>query len=246
MKILAIIPARMKSSRFPGKPMATINGRPMIEHVFKSVNSCKLINKTVVATCDKIISNHINAIGGISIMTSSKHKRATDRCAEALNKLERFQKSIYDIIVMVQGDEPMVSPKMISSGIKYLLKNKKLNVVNLISKISSREEFNDKNCIKVVFDKKFNALYFSRSPIPSDTRIKHNNFYKQVCVMPFRRDFLLNYLKMKETTLEAQESIDMMRIIENGYKIGLVKTNQKTFSVDTQKDLKKVRLYIKN
>lgn len=246
MKILAIIPARMKSSRFPGKPMATINGRPMIEHVFKSVNSCKLINKTVVATCDKIISNHINAIGGISIMTSSKHKRATERCAEALNKLERFQKSIYDIIVMVQGDEPMVSPKMISSGIKYLLKNKKVNVVNLISKISSSEEFNDQNCIKVVFDKKFNALYFSRAPIPSNARIKHNNFYKQVCVMPFRRGFLLNYLKMRETTLEAQESIDMMRIIENGYKIGLVKTNQKTFSVDTKKDLKKVRLCIKN
>lgn len=246
MKILAIIPARMKSSRFPGKPMTKINGKPMIEHVFKSVNSCKLINKTVVATCDKIISNHINTIGGISIMTSLKHKRATDRCAEALNKLERFEKSIYDIIVMVQGDEPMVTPKMISSGIKYLLKNKKLNVVNLISKISSREEFNDKNCIKVVFDKKFNALYFSRSPIPSDTRIKHNISYKQVCVMPFRRGFLLNYLKMKQTTLEAQESVDMMRIIENGYKIGLVKTNQKTFSVDTKKDLKKVRLYIKN
>lgn len=246
MKILAIIPARMKSSRFPGKPMATINGRPMIEHIFKSVNSCKLINKTVVATCDKIISNHINAIGGISIMTSSKHKRATERCAEALNKLERFQKAFYDIIVMVQGDEPMVSPKMISSGIKYLLKNKKVNVVNLISKISSSEEFNDQNCIKVVFDKKFNALYFSRAPIPSNARIKYNNFYKQVCVMPFRRDFLLNYLKMKETTLEVQESIDMMRIIENGYKIGLVKTNQKTFSVDTKKDLKKVRLYIKN
>ena len=141
MKIVAIIPARMRSSRFPGKPMKKINGTPMIEIIYNKVNACKFIDKTIVATCDYEIKNHIKKIGGTAIMTSKKHQRASDRCGEALKKYERSNKVIFDIVVMVQGDEPMINQKMIKQSLLPIIRDKKVQVVNLFSKIKSEEEF---------------------------------------------------------------------------------------------------------
>ena len=245
MKIVAIIPARMKSSRFPGKPMKKINGKPMIEHVFNNVKKNKLISQVVVATCDKIIFDFIRSINGIAIMTSKKHKRASDRCSEALKILEKRNKIKYDIIVMVQGDEPMINPNMINESIKPMLKNNKINVTNLVSSIKNEKDFNDKNFIKVVHDKNYNALYLSRSKIPFINFKKGINIKKQVCVIPFRREFLLKYKKMKPTPLEKIESIDMLRILENGYKLFLTKTKYFSHAVDTKKDLLKVEKYLR-
>ncbi len=240
MDIIAIIPARMGSSRFPGKPMKEINGKPMIGHVYERVAKCRLLNKTIVATCDKIIFDYVNSIGGVAIMTSNKHERASDRCAEALRKIEKLDNKKYEIMVMVQGDEPMTHHKMISESIKPFKKDPKLNIVNLMAKINTKEEFNDRNCIKVVFDKDSYALYFSREPIPTFDKSSHKAIFKQVCIIPFRRNFLFKYNNLKPTKLEIIESIDMLRILENGLKVKMVHTKYETNAVDTYEDLKRV------
>lgn len=238
MKTIAIIPVRMGSSRFPGKPLKKINGVPMVELIYNLVSKNKKLNKVVVATCDTVIFNHIKSFGGDVVMTSKKHKRASDRSAEALTKCEKKFKIKYDVVVMVQGDEPMVDKNMIEKSLEPFKKNKKVNVVNLISKIENKKIMHDPNCIKVVKNLKNKALYFSRSPIPHLKKIDKNNFgYKQVCIIPFKRDFLLKYIKIKPTKLEIQESVDMMRILENGYEIDLVLIKKETFPVDTLKDL---------
>ena len=244
-KIIAIIPARMGSSRFPGKPMKKINGKPMIQIVYENVKKNKKLSAVVVATCDKIIFNFIHSIGGKAIMTSKKHTRASDRCSEALKKVEKQKGIKYDIIVMVQGDEPMINPAMINQSINPMLKNKKILVTNLMSKITNKQDYENKNFIKLVHDKFNKALYLSRSSIPLTKFSLSKNIKKQVCVIPFRRDFLILYNRLKPSPLEKQESIDMLRILENGYDLHLVQTNYFTHAVDTKKDLLKVQNFLK-
>jgi len=239
-KILALIPARMGSSRFPGKPMANILGKPMIGHVYVNVKKNQLLLEVAVATCDEEIYNYIESIGGRAVMTSDKHERASDRCAEALQKIEKEDNIKFDIVVMVQGDEPMIHPDMISEAVSPILDNSKILVTNLLGKIKSKEEFEDRNCIKVVCDLNSNALYFSREPIPTRTKKETIPMCKQICVIPFRRDFLIEYNELKPTPLEIAESVDMMRILENGFKVHMVPTNYNTHAVDTKEDLKKV------
>jgi len=239
-KILLLIPARMGSSRFPGKPLVKIlNKTPMIGFIYNNIKNSKIIKNSYVATCDDEICNYIKSINGNYIMTSKKHERASERCSEALVKIEKKLKLKFDIVTMLQGDEPLISIKMIEKGIIPLIKDKSINVSNLMAKIHTKEEFIDKNCIKVVFDKNLNALMFSRNPIPSKN---YNKFYgfKQVCSISFKRDFLIKYLKMKETPLEKLESIDMLRILENGFDVKLIEIKGKIQSVDTKKDLLKV------
>ena len=240
MKILALIPARMGSTRFPGKAMAKIDGKPMIGHVFDRVSKAEILDVVAVATCDAEIANYIESIGGVAIMTSNKHERASDRCAEALLKYENAHKCTFDIVVMVQGDEPMTHPEMILESIKPLLENMDVQVVNLLGKIKDAEELEDRNCIKVVCDLEMNALYFSREPIPTRSVFGEVPIGKQVCIIPFRRDFLLQYTSMKPTPLEIAESIDMLRILENGYKVRMARTNYETQAVDTPEDLIRV------
>jgi len=240
MNILALIPARMNSSRFPGKPLAKINGKPMIGHIYNRVIKSKLIKKTAVATCDKSIANYIESLGGIAIMTSNKHERASDRCAEALSIMEQKNNIIYDIVVMIQGDEPLINYKMIDEAIKPMLEDENIQIVNLLGNIKNINEFEDKNCIKVVCDLKMNALYFSREKIPSQFLQKNKFIGKQVCIIPFRRDFLIEYTNLKPTPLEIIESIDMLRVLEHGKKVKMVNTNYKTQAVDTQEDLLEV------
>jgi len=236
----------MGSSRFPGKPLAKINGKAMIQHVYNNVKKNKLLSDVVVATCDKIIFDFVQSIKGVAVMTSKKHKRASDRCYEAMKILEKKRKIKYDIVVMVQGDEPMINSKMISDATKPLLKNNKINITNLICPINNKKDFKDPNFIKVVHDKNYNALYFSRSIIPY-TKFKRAAYIKkQVCVIPFKRNFLVKYSKMKPSKLEKIESVDMLRILENGHKVFLVNTKRFAHAVDTKKDLHKVAKYMRN
>ena len=239
MKILALIPARMGSSRFPGKPLAKILDKPMIEHVYKNVEKCELLTKTVVATCDEEIFDFIKSINGQVVMTSDKHERASDRCAEALAILEQDDNVLYDIVVMVQGDEPMTHPDMITEALTPMLENPEIVVTNLMGDISSDDEFDDRNCIKVVCDLKNNALCFSREPIPT-RRFGNVPMKKQVCVIPFTREFLLQYTKLPPTPLEIAESVDMMRVLEHGEKVKMVPTKHQTYPVDTESDLTRV------
>ena len=245
LKNIAIIPARMGSTRFPGKPMKLINGLPMIEHVYNQVKKNRLLDEVFIATCDKEIYNHAVEIGAIPIMTSNSHERCTARCSEALKKIEKNFSSKISNITMVQGDEPMIVPQMITQSISPVIKNKKIKVVNLLGKISSKKEFLDKNCIKVVFNKNHNALYFSRSPIPFEGNYKKTFLGKQVCVISFKRDSLLNYLDLKPSVTEKYESVDMMRYLDHGIDIYMQKTNYNSYAVDTLEDLKKVSKLMK-
>lgn len=240
MNILALIPARMGSSRFPGKPMVPILGKPMIGHVYDNVAQNSLLTKTVVATCDTEIADYIESIGGHAVMTGNHHERASDRCAEALGYLEEQDGIQYDIIVMVQGDEPMTHPNMISEAVQPMLDDPTILIVNLLGNIQSIDEFEDRNCIKVVCDLQSNAMYFSREPIPTRRMTDEIPMLKQVCIIPFRREFLLAYTSMEPTPLEIAESVDMMRVLENGQKVRMVPTQYNTKAVDTIDDLRKV------
>lgn len=245
MNVLILIPARMGSSRFPGKPMAPINGKPMIGHVLDRIENQNNLSMTAVATCDKVIFDYVVSIGGTAVMTGNHHVRASDRCAEALETLERKNKMVYDIVVMVQGDEPLIDPEMIRESLQPLLDSPSVRVVNLLGKITSQKEFEDRNCIKVVCDLNSDALYFSREPIPTRHNSSEIPIGKQVCVIPFRRDFLLEYTRMAPTPLEIAESIDMLRILEHGMRVRMVPTQHKTYSVDTPEDLRSLEKYIK-
>jgi 3-deoxy-manno-octulosonate cytidylyltransferase (CMP-KDO synthetase) len=237
MKIVAIIPARMGSSRFPGKPMALIHGVPMIGHCYIRTSLCDDLLDTYVATCDQAIFDYIVSIGGKAIMTSELHERATDRTAEAMIKIENSIKSKIDIVVMVQGDEPMVTPEMISESLTPFSTDSSINVVNLMAKIETVAEFEDPNEVKVVIDKNSDAIYFSREPIPSRKKgFSKVNMLKQVCIIPFKRNYILKFNETPETDLERIESVDMMRIIENNEKVRMVMTNAVSFSVDTEED----------
>lgn len=246
MNAIAIIPARMASSRFPGKPMSLIHGIPMIGHVYFRTRMCTMINETYVATCDQEIYDYIESIGGKAVMTADTHERCTDRTAEAMLRIEEQTGEKTDIVVIVQGDEPMVTPEMIDQSVTPMIEESSIEVVNLMARIKTVEEFEDPNEVKVVVGLNGNAMYFSREPIPSRKKgVSQVPMLKQVCVIPFRRGYLLKFNSMPETPLECVESVDMMRILENGEQVRMVMTDAETLSVDTLEDLKRVESLMK-
>jgi len=218
--------------------MAPISGKPMIGHVYERVARSPLLTIAAVATCDREIFDYIESIGGKAVMTADTYERASDRCAEALLKLEREYGIRYDIVVMVQGDEPMTHSDMIAEAVQPMLDDASIQVVNLLGKISDVAEFEDRNCIKVVCDLNLNALYFSREPIPTRSKASNVRMGKQVCIIPFRRDYLLKYTRLTPTPLEIAESVDMLRILEWGDKVRMVPTRYVSQAVDTPEDLK--------
>lgn len=236
-RIVAVIPVRMASSRFPGKPLVVLHGQPMIEHVFRRVKLCSQLEEVYVATCDEEIRTVAEGFGARVIMTSATHERATDRVAEAAEHFEA------GIVVMVQGDEPMITPEMIDSAVDAIRSDSSISCVNVVARIDSEQEFSDPNTIKVVGDLNGNALYFSRSPIPNlhvgQTTVK---IFKQVCVIPFRRESLREFAWLSPTPLEVAESIDMLRFLEHGRNVRLVETDVATHSVDTPVDLQVVEI----
>ncbi|MBQ7738671.1 MAG: 3-deoxy-manno-octulosonate cytidylyltransferase [Desulfovibrionaceae bacterium] len=247
MNIIAIIPARMGSSRFPGKPLADIHGVPMVGHVAFRTKMSPLLNATYVATCDDVIQKYCQDAGLPCIMTSDTHVRCSTRTAEALLKIEEQTGSKVDIVVMVQGDEPMLLPEMISKAVQPLIDDPKINVVNLMAQMDTLDEFNDPNEVKVVVDHNSDALYFSREPIPSLKKgAQKVPMRKQVCIIPFRRDYLLKFNALEESPLEIYESVDMLRILEHGDKVHMVEVTSRTYSVDTPEDLERVRTLMAN
>ncbi len=247
MNVIGIIPARLASSRLPNKPMADILGMPMVGHVYLRSKLSDKLDEVYVATCDQEIIDYIETIGGKAIMTKDTHERASDRTAEALLKIEEMTNQKVDIVVMIQGDEPMVTPEMISASIGPLLEEKNLKITNLMAYMKSKEEHEDPAEVKVVVDSSGFALYFSREPIPSRKKgVEEVPMLKQVCIIPFRRDFLLEYNQMKQTPLEIIESVDMNRLLENNIKIKMVLRDEETYSVDTKADLNNVNERMKN
>ena len=239
--IVAIIPARMGSSRFPGKPLAKIHGMPMIGHVYLRTKMSSVLNETYVATCDKEIFDYLQSIDGRVVMTAETHERCSDRTAEAMLKIEAETGRSIDIVVMVQGDEPMVMSEMIEQAVAPMISNGGVDVVNLMARIKTVEEFEDPNEVKVVVGLDNHALYFSREPIPSRRKgVTNVPMLKQVCIIPFRRNYLMHFNDLPQTPLEKIESVDMMRCIEHGNSVYMVLSERETMSVDTLDDLKKV------
>jgi len=235
MQVAAVIPARMASTRYPGKPLCDIHGLPMIEHVYRRTRMSDAVNATYVATPNEEIAEATESFGGEAIMTG-QHPRATDRVAEAAEGLDA------DVVVVMQGDEPLVYPDMLDDAIQPLKEDDDVLVTNLAKPMHSEAEYRDPNNVKVVVDGDWNALYFSRAPIPNlhDVEYADAPVYHQVCVIPFRRDFLFEFTSMAQTELERVESVDMLRLLENGYDVRLVETTRDTYPVDTPEDHEKV------
>ncbi|OCL25607.1 3-deoxy-manno-octulosonate cytidylyltransferase [Orenia metallireducens] len=235
MKVIAIIPARYSSTRLPGKPLKDICGKSMIQRVYEQVKLSTTLDKVIVATDDSRIYDTVKAFGGEVVMTSAEHKTGTDRLAEVAKELSS------EIIVNVQGDEPLINPAMIDQAVRPLLEDTSIKMGTLKQRITSQEELESPHVVKVVTDKDDFALYFSRAMIPYPRTDIDNTYYKHIGLYVYRRGFLLDYAKMKATPLEQKESLEQLRVLENGYKIKVVETKHQAIGVDTEEDLEKVR-----
>lgn len=237
--VVAVVPGRMASSRFPGKPLAKICGIPMIGHCYFRTAMAKTLAETWIATCDREIYDYARSVGAKAVMTKDTHERACDRAAEAMLNIERETGRRVDVLCMVQGDEPLLRPEMVDEAVTRLLQTGS-KIACLMADIETQAEFDDPNCVKVVTDLEGRALYFSREPIPSRKKwSKTAPHRKQVPVIPFQRDYLLRFTQLAPTPLEQIESVDLMRCLEHGDAVPLAVTTHKTVSVDTPADLKR-------
>jgi 3-deoxy-manno-octulosonate cytidylyltransferase (CMP-KDO synthetase) len=233
MKVHIGIPARMGSSRFPGKPLKKILGKSMIEHVYRRSMLAKNIDSVFVATCDTEIMDTVRKFGGNSYMTDKDIMRPGLRVASAC---EQINMNDDDIVVVVQGDEPLLHPEMIDIAVKPLIEDKNIQLLTLIAN-ANETEWKDKNEVKVTIDKNDDILMMSRSPIPSNYWDIVGPRYKQVAIMPFRKKFLIDFQLMEPTSLELAEQIELMRAVESCIKVRTSISNFINVSVDTKADL---------
>ncbi len=250
MKIAAIIPARYASTRFPGKPLAILLNKPVIQWVYEGVKKSRLVDEVFVATDDKRIQTAVEEFGGRAIMTSEEHKTGSERVAEAARLLPADIK----IIVNVQGDEPLIHPEMISQLVVAMADNARIAVATLKYPIGSWDELWDANAVKVITDISDCAIYFSRFPVPYSKKLWEAQkaglslskeewegyFWRHIGIYAFRRYALSQFSEFGPSGLERKEQLEQLRLLEHGYKIKVVSTNYNTFGVDTVQDLKKV------
>lgn len=234
MKILCVIPARYASTRLPGKPLADINGKPMIQRVYERACLAKSPKQVLVAADDKRVFDAIKQCGGQVMMTAKDHANGTDRLAEVAKKYTDM-----DIIINVQGDEPLIEPQIIDALAAAFIEDPELNMATIMTPIEEAEKENPNN-VKVVTDRNGYALYFSRSLMPYPRVNTGVQVYKHIGIYAYKREFLLQYAAMESTPLENTESLEQLRALENGYKIKVLKSNFKFVGVDTQEDLLKV------
>ncbi|MBX2990658.1 MAG: 3-deoxy-manno-octulosonate cytidylyltransferase [Bacteroidetes bacterium] len=239
---VVIIPARYASQRLPAKPLADIGGKPMIRHVYERAAQATLATKVLVATDDRRIADAVEAFGGNAAMTPVDLQSGTDRVAFAARSI-----SGSDIIVNVQGDEPLIASEMIDEGIRIVVESD-AQVGTLVRKIEQEAELFNPNIVKVALGKNGTCLYFSRSPIPFGRDVaqkdwlKQTAYYKHIGLYVFRREFLLRYPTLPQTPLERAEKLEQLRILEHGYTIRAAVTEYDSVPVDTEDDLKRVRL----
>jgi len=258
MKVLALIPARFASTRFPGKPLVKIGKKTMVQRVCEQVSKAKSVDALAVVTDDERIFSHVQSIGYQVFMSNPEHQSGTDRCAEVAALLPD-----YDIIVNVQGDEPFILPEQIDlvanlfhppvnpGGPNSLSpEGNETQIGTLVKKITTPEKIFNPNIVKAVFDKTGKALYFSRSPIPflrgiaQEKWAEENDFYKHIGIYAFRRNALLTLAKLPTSVLEKAESLEQLRWLENGFSIKTAVTDSETFGIDTPDDLEKAEQYL--
>ena len=235
MRAICVIPARYASTRLPGKPLKDICGKPMIIRVYERAKLAKKISAVIVATDDERIFDAVEKNSGKAMMTRADHKTGTDRLAEVAEKF-----SDADLIVNVQGDEPLIEPNLIDELVAEFLADENLQMATVATELSDEGEMKNPNNVKVIFDKNNNALYFSRSLIPYPRNVGKAKVFKHIGIYAYRRDFLLAYAKMEPTPLEQAESLEQLRALENGFKIRVIKSSCRFVGVDTEEDLKLV------
>ncbi len=252
-KVVAIIPARWASTRFPGKPLAQIKNKPMIQWVVEQAQKASRVSEVIVATDDDRILDAVIGFGGKAVMTSQDHATGSDRIAEVASELN------CDIVVNIQGDEPLIPPENIDQVIDCLDKNPTLNVATLMMAVHESDEIIDPNVVKVVTDQKGRALYFSRSAIPfhrdewknglpeSISRVKEegvNRVFKHIGLYAYTRSFLLKFTQMNPTPIEQLEKLEQLRILEHGYPIQVEITDKISIGVDRIEDLQKIEKFL--
>ncbi len=240
MKVIGVIPARFGSTRFEGKPLVDICGKTMIQRVYEQTQKARLINEVYIATDDDRIRDKAESFGAKVIMTSREHTCGTDRIAEAIQNVEG------EIILNVQGDEPLIEPEALDAVIKPLVEDSNIEMATLITPIEDESEWHDPNIVKVVKDKNDFALYCSRSLIPYSREGDTGEVFKQIGVYAYRRDFLLAFARMEPTPYEKVEKLEQLRALENGYKIKLVETTYNPISVDVPEDVAKVESILRS
>ncbi|MCT4674368.1 MAG: 3-deoxy-manno-octulosonate cytidylyltransferase [Prolixibacteraceae bacterium] len=242
MKSIIIIPARYASTRFPGKPLADINGKSMIQRVVEQ--ALKVTSEVWVATDDQRIYKHVENFGGNVVMTREDHPSGTDRIAEALAKVELLKKTTFDVVINIQGDEPFILPEQVES-LKNAFHNEAIHIATLANPLQSYEEVADPNQVKVIFSPSGKAIYFSRSPIPfvrgvdSEKWIENCNFWGHIGMYGYRAEVLKEITKLAPSFLEKSESLEQLRWLENDYHIHVATTNHKGMGIDTPEDLEK-------
>jgi len=238
---IGIIPARYASSRFPGKPLAMINGFTMIQRVYQQAKKVSAFNKVIVATDDIAILNHVKQFGGEVVMTSQEHPSGTDRCYEAYEKSVE-NKNDDDVIINIQGDEPFIDPSQIEKVIS-LFNNEEVKIGTLVKKIEDKKELNDKNVVKVIINENKKAIWFSRAAIPvvrnakQEDWIKHSDFFKHIGLYGYRADVLKNIISLPQSKHEKAESLEQLRWLDNNINIYAAETNIDSKGIDTYEDL---------
>ena len=242
-KAIAVIPARYASTRFPGKPLALIHGLPMIQHVCQRVSQAKTVDRVLVATDDLRIADAVRAFGGEVVLTRDDHPTGTDRLAEVAAQLD------VDLVVNVQGDEPLIDPRMVDQAVAPLLADATIKMGTLASRIDRVDDFYNPNVVKLVKDARGLALYFSRAPIPWPRDLSRQQLaesldqlalFRHIGLYVYRRDFLLEYPHLPKTPLEALESLEQLRALEHGVKLHVAETEYVSHGVDTPADLERV------
>lgn len=246
MKVVGIIPARYASTRFPGKPLALIKGKPMIQRVYEQALKSQL-DEVVIATDDARIADAIMDFGGRYVLTDPNHRSGTDRCREALGLLD----SQYDAVINIQGDEPFIDPQQINQVMELICRDD-TQLASLAKKIVDEDELFSPNTVKVVMDKMGNALYFSRNPIPfmrnfdSSEWLKKGVFYKHVGIYAYKSEILRQIAGMQPTALEVSESLEQLRWLENGFDIRMGVTDAENVSIDQPRDIEKAEKFAEN
>jgi len=243
LNFVGIIPARYASTRFPGKPLVHIKGKTMIERVY--LQASKVFENVYVATDDNRIKEEVLRFGGKVIMTSPNHQSGTDRCAEAIDILQKDNNMVFDVVLNIQGDEPFIKPAQLEKLMRCF-NNPENQIATLVKPVTSNEDIFNPNCVKVVMDKNSRALFFSRSPIPF-IRGRENNewaeshgYFKHLGIYAYRTEVLKEITHLAQSSLELAESLEQLRWLENGYKIIVETTEFESISIDTPKDLEKV------
>lgn len=245
-KILAVIPARYASTRFPGKPLVDIGGKSMVRRVYEQTQKASHIDRVVVATDNKEIFDHVLRFGGSACMTRENHPSGTDRCYEALT----LQKEKFEYVINIQGDEPFIQPDQIEQLAAVL--DGKTEIATLVKKIDTDDELNNLGEVKVVMDKNNNALYFSRNVIPhirnvpQDKWLTNFNYYKHVGLYAFRSDVLKEITSLPVSSLEKAESLEQLRWLENGYPIAVAETQTESICIDNPEDIPRALEYLKH